>query len=83
MNIIIADHYDNLCEVSADIVKKCVRTQESAVLGLATGSTPIGLYKSSFWIINPGMLIFQMLLHLIWMNMSGSLDHILKVITNL
>ncbi|KYD05674.1 glucosamine-6-phosphate deaminase [Bacillus atrophaeus] len=45
MNIIIADHYDNLCKVSADIVKKCVRIQEAAVLGLATGSTPIGLYK--------------------------------------
>ncbi|MCY7917393.1 glucosamine-6-phosphate deaminase [Bacillus vallismortis] len=45
MRIIVADHYEELCKLSANIVKKHVQEKKDAVLGLATGSTPVGLYK--------------------------------------
>ncbi|MEC1670988.1 glucosamine-6-phosphate deaminase [Bacillus mojavensis] len=45
MKIIVADHYEDLCKLSAFIIKECVQAKKDAVLGLATGSTPVGLYK--------------------------------------
>ncbi|MCC2931018.1 MULTISPECIES: glucosamine-6-phosphate deaminase [Bacillus] len=45
MKIIVADHYEDLCKLSAVIIKECVQAKKDAVLGLATGSTPVGLYK--------------------------------------
>lgn len=59
MNIIIADHYDDLCRISADIVKDCVKAKPDAVLGLATGSTPIGLYKQLVHQYKSGELDFS------------------------
>ncbi|WP_439024658.1 glucosamine-6-phosphate deaminase [Bacillus halotolerans] len=45
MKIIVADHYEDLCKLSANMIKEYVQAKKDAVLGLATGSTPIGLYK--------------------------------------
>ncbi|WP_181349066.1 glucosamine-6-phosphate deaminase [Thalassobacillus sp. CUG 92003] len=45
MNVIITEDYDTLSEQSADIITNHVTGLEAPVLGLATGSTPLGTYN--------------------------------------
>ncbi len=44
-NIIIADNYDEVSREAFKIMKETVTRKDYPVLGLATGSSPIGLYK--------------------------------------
>lgn len=44
MDIIVADTYEDMSRKAADIIAACLTNNPSCVLGLATGSTPIGLY---------------------------------------
>ena len=44
MKIIFAKDYKELSEKAAEIMLAVIRTTPSAVLGLATGTTPLGLY---------------------------------------
>lgn len=46
MKVIIAKDYEELSRKAAEIMINVVKKNPSAVLGLATGSTPIGLYKA-------------------------------------
>ena len=47
--VIIIDEYDEMVKISANRIAEIIREKESsggrAVLGLATGSTPIGIYR--------------------------------------
>lgn len=45
MKVIFAKNYDEMSEKSAQIVINQVKNKKNSILGLATGSTPIGLYK--------------------------------------
>ncbi len=45
MEIIITKNYDEMSKKAADIVANTIKENPNAILGLATGSTPIGLYK--------------------------------------
>ncbi|MFI3115914.1 MAG: glucosamine-6-phosphate deaminase [Clostridia bacterium] len=45
MKIILAKNYEDLSKKSAEIIVSQVKEKENSVLGLATGSTPIGMYK--------------------------------------
>lgn len=45
MNIIVVDNYEELSRVAAKEFAKVVNEKPDAVLGLATGSSPLGLYK--------------------------------------
>lgn len=45
MRVIIEKDYDAMSKRAAEIVADLVRTKPDCVLGLATGSTPIGMYK--------------------------------------
>ena len=45
MNIIKTSDYENMSELAAQFLLDKIRNQEVKVLGLATGGTPIGLYK--------------------------------------
>jgi glucosamine-6-phosphate deaminase len=45
MRVIIEKDYDSVSKRAAQFVAEIVRNKPDAVLGLATGSTPIGLYK--------------------------------------
>ncbi|MBP5404585.1 MAG: glucosamine-6-phosphate deaminase [Clostridia bacterium] len=45
MKIIVTKDYETLSEKAAEIMISVVRENPNAVLGLATGSTPIGLYR--------------------------------------
>ncbi len=46
MKVIVADTYDDMSRRGADIIAKLLQEQPTCVLGLATGTTPIGLYAS-------------------------------------
>jgi len=45
MKLIIEKNYDSLSKTAANIVKLEIEKKPNIVLGLATGSTPIGMYK--------------------------------------
>jgi len=45
MKILIKKTYDELSKEAAEIIKKEIQKKPNLVLGLATGSTPIGCYK--------------------------------------
>ncbi len=45
MKIIIAKNYDEMSAKAFEVMKEVVVSNPNAVLGLATGTTPIGLYK--------------------------------------
>ena len=44
MEIIISADYDQMSKAAAQVVAEVVNNKPNAVLGLATGSTPLGLY---------------------------------------
>lgn len=46
MKVIVVKDYDELSEKASSIVEEVIKANEKPVLGLATGSTPIGMYKS-------------------------------------
>lgn len=45
MKVIIAKDYDDMSKKAYEVMKSVVTTKDDAILGLATGSSPIGLYK--------------------------------------
>lgn len=45
MKVIIKEDYAAQCSEAADIVEKLVREKPDCLLGLATGSSPVGMYK--------------------------------------
>lgn len=44
MNVVVVEDYEKMSRAAADIIAAHVAARPSCVLGLATGSTPIGLY---------------------------------------
>ena len=45
MNKILYENYEEACHAAADVFAGQLKSKPDSVLGLATGSTPIGLYK--------------------------------------
>ena len=48
MRVVIQDNYDKMCKWAADYIAARIRAHKEArpfVLGLPTGSSPIGVYK--------------------------------------
>ncbi len=45
MKVYIVDNYDEMSKKGAEVIAEVVKNNENAVLGLATGSTPIGAYE--------------------------------------
>ena len=46
MKIIVAKSYEEMSRTAADLIEQCILDKPDCVLGLATGSTPIGLYAN-------------------------------------
>lgn len=44
MKVVVVDSYEQGCSLAADIIEKAVRENPSCCLGLATGSSPVGMY---------------------------------------
>lgn len=45
MDIIVRENYDELSKYTAKLIARLLKSKPDCVLGLATGSTPIGTYK--------------------------------------
>ena len=45
MQIKIAKDYAEMSRLAADMISRLIEDRPDAVLGLATGSTPVGLYE--------------------------------------
>jgi len=45
MKVIIAENYAQQSALAADVIEKAVRENPECCLGLATGSSPVGMYK--------------------------------------
>ena len=45
MKILVVKDYEEMSKVAAEEFEKIIKGKPSAVLGLATGSTPVGMYK--------------------------------------
>ena len=45
MKLIVVNNYEELSKVAAKEFSKIIKEKENAVLGLATGGTPVGMYK--------------------------------------
>ncbi|HMA64342.1 MAG: hypothetical protein ACM31E_08440 [Fibrobacterota bacterium] len=45
MEIIIADNYDEMSKISAEFIAAEIRKKHDLTLGLATGDTPLGMYR--------------------------------------
>lgn len=56
MEIIIAKDYDSVCELAAEILTGVVAANPDATLGLATGSTPLGVYARLVSAVSDGAL---------------------------
>lgn len=45
MKVLVEDNYEKVSKKAAEIVNEAVKANPHVVLGLATGSTPVGMYK--------------------------------------
>ena len=59
MNFIKVDSYEKLSNMAANIIADVVKNKDNAVLGLATGSSPLGTYARLIEKYNAGELDFK------------------------
>lgn len=59
MNIFIEKTYDDVSKRAAEIVAEQIKAKSDSVLGLATGSTPIGMYKNLVKMYEDGEISFK------------------------
>ena len=59
MRVIVCDNYDEISEKAAKLVASQVILKPDCVLGLATGSTPIGLYNKLIELNKNGEIDFS------------------------
>ncbi|NLB18543.1 MAG: glucosamine-6-phosphate deaminase, partial [Syntrophomonadaceae bacterium] len=55
MDIIVKEDYLAMSQYAAQMIAEFVRNKPDCVLGLATGSTPIGSYKELIKMLNQGL----------------------------
>lgn len=54
MKVIVCDNYDEMSKKAFEVMKELLVEKKNAVLGLATGSSPVGLYKEMIQFYNEG-----------------------------
>ncbi|MFO7296107.1 MAG: glucosamine-6-phosphate deaminase, partial [Clostridia bacterium] len=59
MKVIICKNYDEMSQTAAEIVAKQINSNPYTVLGLATGSTPVGMYKTLVKMYKEGKVDFS------------------------
>lgn len=59
MKVVIVDNYDEMSKKAADIFVEQITKKSNSVIGLATGSTPIGLYKQIIKLCKDGVIDFS------------------------
>ena len=73
MEILIRDTPEAGAKVGASVVRKIIQTKDKPVLGLATGGTPLRMYKVLIRMNQSGELSFRNCTTFNWMNMAGCL----------
>ncbi len=59
MEILIRENYDEMSKTAANIITNQINANPKSILGLATGSTPIGTYKELIRMHKSGVLDFS------------------------
>ena len=59
MKLIVAKNYDEMSAEAAKIMADVIKNKPDCVLGLATGSTPVGMYACLVDMYNKGELDFS------------------------
>lgn len=80
MKIYKAKDYADMSRKAANIISAQIIMKPECVLGLATGSTPVGLYKQLVEWYKKGDLDFQQLRLLILMSIRDSVRTMIRVI---
>lgn len=74
MRVYCAADYNHASRVAANIISAQVIMKPDCVLGLATGSTPVGTYEELIRRYEQGDLDFPGCTASIWMNTGGLLE---------
>ncbi|NFG61092.1 glucosamine-6-phosphate deaminase [Clostridium sp. CMCC3677] len=59
MKILVCENYDKLSEKAAQIIMSQITLKSNSILGLATGSTPIGMYRKLIEMYENKMIDFS------------------------
>ena len=59
MRIVVADDYKAMSRIAADEIEELLLSEPQCVLGLATGSTPLGLYADLVSDFEQGKISFK------------------------
>lgn len=59
MRLIVTKNYDEMSKVAANEMAESIKSNPEIVLGLATGGTPVGMYKELIKMYNEGELDFS------------------------
>ena len=59
MKLIVTENYDELSKKAAEIIAGQMKEKSNSVLGLATGSTPVGTYKELVAMYKNGEIDFN------------------------
>ena len=59
MKVIVTKNYDELSKVAANEMAMVVKNNPKAILGLATGGSPIGMYKELIRMNKEGEIDFS------------------------
>lgn len=58
VKVVVTDNYDAMSEAAAEVIADQLKTKPDSVLGLATGTTPIGLYAELVRACDAGEISF-------------------------
>ena len=59
MTIYVAKNYDEMSQKGAEIIAELLKAKPDAALGLATGGTPVGMYKELIEMNKKGEISFK------------------------
>ena len=59
MKIIVTENFDKMSQKAAQVIANQITEKNDSVLGLATGSTPIGTYKELVKLFQAGTISFD------------------------
>ena len=59
MNIIVVSDYEEMSEKACLLFSQAIKENPKLVLGLATGSTPLGLYQRLVKMVQNGQISFR------------------------
>ena len=59
MEVVIKPNYNEMSKLAGQMVAELLNTKPNAVLGMATGSTPLGLYQELVRLYDQGQIDFS------------------------